>query len=402
MERRLLASLFAAVLLSQLVVSAAWAASAAKAASPVRGPLQAAASSPDPLYARTRTDLRAFTSWLERGGKRGKGLIGEVGWPGNPKAAGDARWNLLARDWYRRADAAGLWVSGWATGEFWASSYKLLAYAPSIGRVNAQAVVIEEQAVSRLRGLSVAGAEFATPVDERTSAFSNRASGVYGRDYVYPSRATLAYLAARGITFIRLPVRWERLQPRLGQALARDERRRLLAAVGAARAAGLKVVLDVHNYGAYYLFSATAQAGVRRPIGSRQVPIARFADLWSRLSALFAHDRTVLGYGLMNEPVGMRSARTWESASRAAVRAIRRRGSSQRIFVQSYFWGGVRQFPLYHSGGPWISDARTWYEAHQYFDRDRSSRYEASYDEEVARAAKEGYGGSGTAPGGTS
>jgi hypothetical protein len=402
MGRRVLGSLFAALLLAVGGVGTTGAESARGDSSSGRGPLEASAPSPDPLYARTRADLRAFTSWLARGRKRGKGLIGEVGWPGNPEAAGDARWNRLAHDWYRRADAAGLWVSGWATGEIWANSYKLLAYAPSTRTVNAQALVIERQTAPRLRGLSVAGAEFATPVDEPTSAFSNRAPGVYGRDYVYPSDAALAYLVARGITFIRLPVRWERLQPRLGRALARDERRRLLAAVEAARAAGLRVILDVHNYGAYYLHSASAQAGVRRPVGSREVSIGHFADLWSRLSALFAHDRTVLGYGLMNEPVGMRSARTWESASRAAVRGIRRRGSSQRIFVQSYFWGGVRQFPLYHPRGPWIEDSGTWYEAHQYFDHDRSSRYLASYDEEVVRAAKEGFGGGDTVPGGTS
>jgi aryl-phospho-beta-D-glucosidase BglC (GH1 family) len=398
MRRRLLASLFALVLLGQLAISTAWHDAAAEAAEPMRD-LDATAAAPDPLYARARADLHAFTSWLARGGKRGKGLIGEVGWPGNAKAAGEARWNLLARDWYRHADAAGLWVSGWATGDFWSSSYKLLTYAPTARSANAQALVIESQPSPRLRGLNVAGAEFATPVDEQTSAFSNRASGVHGRDYVYPSAATLEYLAERGVTFIRLPVRWERLQPRLGGALDPEERARLVATVGAARGAGLELVLDLHNYGAYYVFSGAGGKGVRRPIGSPEVTIAHFADLWSRLAGLFAHDRSVLGYGVMNEPVGMRSARTWESASRAAVAAIRRRGSSQRVFVQSYFWGGVRQFALHHPRGPWIDDAGTWYEAHQYFDHDRSAHYRASYDEEVARAAQEGYRGSGEAAG---
>jgi endoglucanase len=369
------------VLLGQLVGS-----SSAEAALTERTPQAASA---DPLYARTRADLQAFTTWLARGRKQGQGLIGEVGWPGNAKAAGDARWNLLARDWYRQAERAGLWVCGWATGDFWAPSYKLLAYAPSAASANAQALVIERQRESRLRGLNVAGAEFAAPVHEPMSHFSNRAPGLYGRDYVYPSASTLEYLAGRGITYIRLPVRWERLQPRLGGALDAAERRRLLAAVEAARKAGLGVVLDVHNYGAYYLFSPAARTGVRRAIGSPQVPIAHFADLWSRLGALFAREPTIIGYGLMNEPVGMRSARTWEAASRAAVRAIRHAGSAQRIFVQSYFWGGVRQFGLYHSRGPWIADSGVWYEAHQYFDHDRSARYLASYDEERARAAED-------------
>jgi hypothetical protein len=392
---RALVPLLATATLSGVALFTMWGSSVARAGVSERGPLYVAASRPDPLHVRARSDLESFTAWLARGGRRGKGVIGEVGWPGNTGAAGDTRWNELARDWYRQADAAGLWVSAWATGDFWASSYKLLTYAPSAASANAQAHVIEGQREPRLRGLNVAGAEFATPVDEATSRFSNVNPGTYGRDYVYPSARTLAYLAGRGITFVRLPVRWERLQPSLGRPLDPDETRRLAATVDAARAHGLRVVIDVHNYGAYYVHSSAAQAGVRRPIGSREVPIRSFADLWSRVAARFADDSAVLGYGLMNEPVGMRDAQAWETASRAAVHAIRDAGSSQRIFVQSYFWGGVRQFAGYHPSGPWIGDANTWYEAHQYFDHDRSARYRASYDEEVAQAAKQGFTGAG-------
>jgi aryl-phospho-beta-D-glucosidase BglC (GH1 family) len=321
------------------------------------------------------------------------GMIGEVGWPGDPGTGGDPRWNRLAADWYQEAESAGLWVAAWATGEFWAPSYKLLAYGTSGGpvdRANLQAGVIEQQHAPQLRGLNVAGAEFATPVDEPVHGFSNANRGAYGRDYVYPSQATLTYLAGRGITFVRLPVRWERLQPALGRRLDGDETRRLLDCIERARAAGLEVVLDVHNYGAYYLHDRRRGAGVRRAIGSRQVPIARFANLWSRLGRLLGAHPTVIGFGLMNEPVGMRGARTWESASRAAVRAIRAADSNKRIFVQSYFWGGAAQFPLRHRRGPWIADANTWYEGHQYFDLDRSARYALTYDQEAASAERGG------------
>lgn len=343
----------------------------------------------DPVAARARADLRRFTAWLAAGGKSGRGLIGEVGWPGNPETGGDPRWNRIASEWYREAESTGIWVAAWATGEFWAPSYKLLAYGASGGPVdeaNPQARVIEEQRAPRLRGINVAGAEFATPVDEAVHEFSNANRGTYGRDYVYPSEATFAYLAGRGITFVRLPIRWERLQPALGRPLDGAEAERLLASIARARNAGLKVVLDVHNYGAYYLHDATRGAGVRRPIGSRHVSNAHFANLWARLARLVGRDAAIAGFGLMNEPVGMRGARAWESASRAAVRAIRSTGSRKRIFVQSYFWGGAGQFPSQHPRGPWIRDRNTWYEGHQYFDRDRSARYALSYDQEIATA----------------
>ena len=177
----------------------------------------------DPVAARALTDLRRFTKWLARGGRRGKGMIGEVGWPGDPASGGESRWNRIAAVWYAEAERASLWVAAWATGEFWAPSYKLLAYGASGGpvdRANAQAAVIEQQRAPELRGVNVAGAEFATPVDEALHEFSNVNRGTYGRDYVYPSQATLVFLASRGMTYIRLPVRWERLQPTLHAPLS--------------------------------------------------------------------------------------------------------------------------------------------------------------------------------------
>jgi Cellulase (glycosyl hydrolase family 5) len=342
----------------------------------------------DPLRARAVGDLAAFTNWLASAPGRARGLVGEVGWPGEASSGGDARWNRLAADWYGRAARSRLWVAAWAAGEFWEPSYKLLAYgwAPhSGGRPNAQASVIERQRARELRGMNLAGAEFAAPVAEARSSFSNENTGVYGRDYVYPSRELLRYLAGRGITFVRLPLRWERLQPELRRPLDPDEVGRLRRCVEEAGRAGLAVILDVHNYGAYYL--AARDGGVRRAIGSPEVPTASFADLWRRLSEIFAADSTVIGYGLMNEPIGMAGASAWEAASRLAVRAIRSRTDPKRIFVQSYFWGGARQFSRYHPRGPWISDSNTWYEAHQYFDRDRSARYVASYEDEARALA---------------
>ncbi len=338
------------------------------------------------LAERARADLSSFTRWLRSGPVPAHGFIGEVGWPGNPAAGGDTRWNEVASSWYRDAGKAGLWVAAWASGDFWSSSYKLLLYPD--GAPAPQASVVEAQPGTMLRGVNVAGAEFATPVDEPTSGFSDLRPGRYGIDYTYPSQATLDGLAARGVGFVRLPVRWERLQPALGEPLDAAESTRLLEALDRARSAGLRVVVDVHNYGAYYLAEGPSEPGIRRPIGSALVSVASFVDLWKRLSTLLRANPAVTGYGLMNEPYGMRGPRVWESASRAAAAAIRSTGDDTRVFVQSYDWGGVTQFAGQHPRGPWIREMNVWYEAHQYFDSDRSARYAASFDEEAALAAR--------------
>jgi hypothetical protein len=60
---------------------------------------------------------------------------------------------------------------------------------------------------------------------------------------------------------------------------------RLRAAVGRATGAGLQVILDIHNFGDYYV--EHNGRGVRYLIGSRRLLIRHFADLWRRLGAGF-------------------------------------------------------------------------------------------------------------------
>jgi Cellulase (glycosyl hydrolase family 5) len=357
----------------------------------------------DALCSRARAELANFTGWLAR--NRAEGYIGEVGWPDDHRGDG-AQWGALAEAWYRDADAAGLWVTSWATGEWWGTGYALAPYedrVPNEGgggvdSADAQAAVLERHGTSggTLRGVNVAGAEFAAPQVEPTSAFSNQNPGTYDSAYHYDSQATFDYLASRGVKLVRLPVRWERLQPAPFAPLDPAEVGRLRAALARADAAGLAVVVDVHNFGGYYLWDGTQ--GVRRPIGSPELPVPAFADLWSRLSGALADAPPVVGYGLMNEPVGLPAldgqtpARTWERASQAAVDAVRSRGDQHLVLVPGYEWSGAQRWAQQHPS-PWIDDpaGRIRYEAHHYWDADNSGRYGRSYAEEVADARARGY-----------
>ena len=344
------------------------------------------------LESRETRRLETFTSWLAAGHARG--FIGEVGWPGNPRAAGDTRWNDVAAAWYRDAARHKLLVSAWATGELWAPSYKLAVYGAAddaVDAANPQAAVVEGQPASA-RGINVDGGafgEYGTNFDPvaPASPLDNVDVGTYGSTYAYPSAHTFAYLASRGVRFVRLPFRWERVQRSLGRPLDGVEVARLRASVDAAERAGLHVVLDLHNYGAYYEHVGTT--GVRRALGTPQLSAAAFADLWRRLAVVFRSDSAVSGYGLMNEPADLPGPRAWEQASRAAVAAIRSMGDRHRIFVSAYGWDGVTAFRANHPSGPWIRDPAhaTWYEAHQYFDRDMSAHYRLTFAAEAAAAA---------------
>ena len=361
-------------------------------------PAGATVDNTDALQARVRAELAVFTGWLQANGVQG--YIGEVGWPNN---ADTAAWNALATKWYADAAAAGLWTTAWSAGEWWGCGYKLSVYVwstcttmdGSLSVARSQAPVIEAQAAER-RGLNMSGADFGTPGPlDATSSFSNANPGTYNSAYHFDTQASYSYVASRGITLVRLPVRWERVQPSLGGPLNAAEVSRITDAVARAAAAGMRVILDIHNYGAYWL-SDGAQ-GVRRPIGSPEVTVAHFASLWANLSTAFAANAGVAGYGLMNEPVAMAGPGAWEQASQAAVTAIRQNGDAKLVLVPGYNWSGAQQWTAQHPRA-WVADANIRYEAHHYWDRDSSAVYPNSYAAEVADAQARGYVASASSP----
>ena len=362
----------------------------------------AAATGGDALQRRVLSELDRFTAWLEANDARG--YAGEIGWP--DAASGDAdRWNALAERWFDRADAANLWVTGWATGEWWGRNYELSIYEnlqgdseSGVDTANTQAAVFEAHPSTSAygRGITVNGGEFGSPIMAKTSKFSNENPGAYQTRYHYDWQHTFDYLARRGVGHVRIPFRWERLQPRLGAPLDEDEVRRLEAVIGRARQAGLPVILDMHNYGAYYLSNGTE--GVRRPIGSPHVTSGDFADVWRRISVEFADVEGVIGYALMAEPYDMPSKRrmsaaeVWEKASQKALEAIRSTGDKTMVSVAGYAWSALVRWHKVHPTA-WIEDPADnfLYEAHHYWDRDYSGDYARSYDSEVAWSAERGY-----------
>ncbi len=235
------------------------------------------------------------------------------------------------------------------------------------------------------RGVSLAGAEFGTD----RPGFCNDAPGIAGRDYTYNREFLARSFCARGVSLLRLPFRWERLQPRLGQPLDPEELARLKKAVARAHKYGGEVILDVHNYGRYVLRhrGEIVPAVIDESFGG-EVPVRRehFADFWCRLSREFAAAPGVWAYGLMNEPHDMGPS-DWKAISQAAVDAIRAEGDRTLILVSGDGWAAAHRFPEANGPRAWISDPadNVAYEAHCYFDHDHSGRYDWDYETEQAR-----------------
>jgi endoglucanase len=237
------------------------------------------------------------------------------------------------------------------------------------------------------RGVSLAGSEFGA---ER-AGFSNAHPGICGRDYIYNSEATIAYFCALGLNLLRLPLRWERLQPRLGAELDATELERVRRTMAWAKAHGGQIILDIHNYGRYVIErnGRSKSCVIDEKIGDN-VPVSRsdFADLWARLARSFRGESAVAAYALMNEPHDMGNS-SWPTISQAAVSAIRRHDDGKLIIVPGDRWSNSFRFGDVNGPRAWIQDPANHiaYEAHCYFDADSSGQYVRDYSDELSHDA---------------
>ena len=160
-----------------------------------------------------------------------------------------------------------------------------------------------------------------------------------------PRSADVAWLAANGYTRTRLPIKWEMLQPVLSDTVPNAATRAIIGEPGAFRAnyasfitgvldahaaAGIKCIIDLHNYCRYRDFRYQADGSV---IGLTPAPDpmlyaytsdpaqvwerifalapgaslsqASFIDFWTRAANLWKNHPGFGGYGLMNEPYWM-------------------------------------------------------------------------------------------------
>ncbi len=323
-------------------------------------------------------ELNSFGSWLSA--NSAKGFVGELGWPAGNDAGS---WNSVADHWYQAAQNYDIWTTAWAAGSWW-GSYKLTIYAHgsgprSLDTAHPQASILEKffKSSNKLHGVNVAGMEFGNSV-------TNTNPGTPGRDYFYEPRDSFAYLAARGVKIVRLPFRWERIQPSLNGALKDSEITEIRRILDSASAYGIRVVLDLHNYGEYKTAGGVLKLGAG-------ITHESLVDVWVKLSQAFKGHPGLLAYGIMNEPHDLptggypSAAKNWEAASQKVVSALRAAGDGTLVMVAGYDWSSLARWSKNHPSA-WISDSSNSvrYEAHHYWDRYSEGFYDYSFAQELA------------------
>jgi len=197
----------------------------------------------------------------------------------------------------------------------------------------------------------------------------NYAGGTFRREqgFVVPDAKSLDYWQSKGVMLIRLPFNWPQLQPKLNEPLDAKYVEALKKSVSLMNDRGMKVLLDLHDYAKYD----------GKLIGSPEVSMAAFADVWKRLAEEFKDNPAVWGYGLMNEPD--RKA-DWPTAAQAAIDAIRTVDRKMQILVAVDEQKEWPQLEKLRDPG-----ANLRFEAHMYCDTNHSGKYNSAYDYEINR-----------------
>ncbi|MGV3508420.1 MAG: cellulase family glycosylhydrolase [Sphingobacteriaceae bacterium] len=214
-------------------------------------------------------------------------------------------------------------------------------------------------------GVNLAGAEF---------------GAVPGNDYSYPTTAELDYFQSKGLTLFRMPFKWERIQPTLMGALNQTELTSMKNFVEAARARGLWVILDMHNY------CRRTYNGDTTIIGDPSLTIAHVADAWKKLALEFKSWDNIYGYGIMNEPNNMLSSTPWFNIAQGIISEIRTVDMKTTIMVGGDDWSSAMNWPIASDNLKNLNDPANnlIFEAHIYFDKHAGGSYQQSYDLEEA------------------
>jgi endoglucanase len=190
----------------------------------------------------------------------------------------------------------------------------------------------------------------------------------YGYTYAYPTRADIDYFAASGVEIIRIPFKWERLQPVIYGPLSAVDRAALKAATTYAVQKGLTVVLDMHNYDARNLPTGSAL------VGSALLSESALADAWVKIADDYRTQPKVW-LGLMNEPNKQAPSAWWRTAQQLTA-DLRGQRIPNKLIVSGNKWSGAHSWTS--SGNAAAAenlvdpDNNSALDVHQYLDADSS------------------------------
>jgi len=220
-------------------------------------------------------------------------------------------------------------------------------------------------------GVNLAGAEF---------GHGSLMPGVVNVDYFYPTVEDFDYWKSKGLTLLRIPIKWERIQHERNGALNKDEVAQLKFLLVEAEKRDMQIILDLHNY------CRRVVSNKEYIIGEDSLTIENLSNFWGQLSKQLKGYKSIYAYGLMNEPCRMLTTTPWVKIAQACIFEIRKQDTITPVMVGGDSWSSADRWMEVSNELKYLYDPshNLIFEAHVYFDEDASGIYRRSYDEEKA------------------
>ena len=215
-------------------------------------------------------------------------------------------------------------------------------------------------------GVTLCGAEFG----------DNNLPGTLNVNYVYPQAQEVSYFASKGSQIIQLPFRWERVQKKLGGPLDPTEVAMITKFVDECASRNIKVTLVMQNFGRYKINN------VEHVVGGPVATSSYFRDFWKKMAMAMMNKYNVFAFSIMSEPHDMKPY-SWFDAAQQAIYGIRSVDRETTILVDGDNYSGPETWAKYNDDLKFLVDPanRLMFNAHCYFDDDRSGQYKKSYDQ---------------------
>lgn len=156
--------------------------------------------------------------------------------------------------------------------------------------------------------------------------------GTLNTNYYLPSNSVIDYFANKGFTIFRLPVLWERMQPTMNGSLDSTYMSYIDSKINyITQVKGLPIILDCHQYMERRLVLTT---DTRFTVGSAEIPISAFVDLWTKLANIYKSNSFVR-FDLCNEPKTIPTTSDLITIFQALLNGVRSAGATNLCYLHT-------------------------------------------------------------------
>ena len=157
---------------------------------------------------------------------------------------------------------------------------------------------------------------------------------------------------------VRLPYRWERMQPKLGGDLDAGLLGLITGLLAHAAQNGQRMLLDCHNFG----------SRIEGAIGSGAVPVSDLVDFYGKLAV--ALKGAAWGFDICNEPANLDPSVNWPALCQQVINAVRATDQTTNIIVEGSGWASAGGFTASNPTLHTLTDpaGKIIFSAHLYMD----------------------------------